>query len=214
MKGQARPIPSGVADLAPLGRSIRTDGELVGRPRRKILTADVDTTERMRVEAALKASEVRYRRLFETAKDGIIILDAETGRIIDSNSYLEKMLGYSHAELLGKKLWEIGSFKDIAASQASFQELLRKKYIRYEDLPLESKEGEHRQVEFVSNVYQVDHTKVIQCNVRDITSRKLAETGLQRANEKLSSLVSALRRRHGDTALLNHRNDLLTTGET
>lgn len=214
MKGQAHPISSGVANLAPLERSVRTDAERAGRPRKRVLKADAGATERKRVAAALKASEVRYRRLFETAKDGILILDAETGKIIDSNSYLEKMLGYSHAELLGKKLWEIGSFKDIAASQASFQELLRKRYIRYEDLPLESKGGEHRQVEFVSNVYRVDRTKVIQCNVRDITSRKLAEAGLQRANEKLSSLVSALRRRDGEMTLLNRMNELLQTCET
>jgi len=214
MKGQARPLSPGVVNFPPPGLSAQTDLKRARQPRKEGLTATEDSTERVRVEAALKASEVRYRRLFETAKDGILILDAETGRIIDSNSYLERMLGYSHAELFGKKLWEIGSFKDIAASQASFQELLHKKYIRYEDLPLESKGGEHRQVEFVSNVYQVDHSKVIQCNVRDITSRKLAEAGLQRANEKLSSLVSALRRRDGEMTLLNHMNELLQTCET
>ncbi len=172
------------------------------------------SAEHRRVQDALKASEARYRRLFETAKDGILILEAESGRIIDSNPYLEKMLGYSHAELLGKRLWEIGSFKDIAASQSSFQELQRKKYIRYEDLPLETKRGEHRQVEFVSNVYMVDHTKVIQCNVRDITSRKLAEASAQRATEKLSSLVIALQRRDGEMTLLNRMNELLQTCET
>jgi len=173
-----------------------------------------DATERLRIEEALKASEVRYRRLFETAKDGILILDGDTGRIVDSNPYLEKMLGYSHVELAGKKLWEIGSFKDIAASQASFRELQHKEFIRYEDLPLETKGGEHRQVEFVSNVYLVDHTKVIQCNIRDITSRKLAEASIQRANEKLSSLVTALRRRDNQMTLLNRMNELLQTCET
>ena len=108
------------------------------------------------------------------------------------------MLGYSHDELLGRKLWEIGSFKDIAASQISFQELQSKEYIRYEDLPLETKAGERRQVEFISNLYLVDHTKVIQCNIRDITARKLAEARVQQANEQLSSLVTALQRRDGE----------------
>jgi len=183
-------------------------------PRRKTRSADGDSTKQRRVEEALKASELQYRRLFETAKDGILILNGETGRIIDSNAYLEKMLGYSHAELQGKRLWEIGSFKDIAASQALFQELQHKKYVRYEDLPLETKGGEHRQVEFVSNVYLVDHTKIIQCNVRDITARKRAEADVQRANEKLSSLVTALRRRDGEMTLLNRMNELLQTCET
>jgi diguanylate cyclase (GGDEF)-like protein/PAS domain S-box-containing protein len=190
------------------------EAQLAKQSRKKTLTADADATERLRVEEALKASEARYRRLFETAKDGILILNGETGRIIDSNSYLEKMLGYSHTELQGKRLWEIGSFKDIAASQASFRELLLKKYIRYEDLPLETKGGERRQVEFVSNVYRVDQTKVIQCNVRDITSRKLAEASLQRANDKLSSVVATLRHRDGEMSLLNHMNELLQTCET
>ena len=68
-------------------------------------------------EESLRASEVRYRRLFETAKDGILLLDADTGRITDVNPFLQDMLGYSHAELIGKALWEIGPIKDIAASQ-------------------------------------------------------------------------------------------------
>jgi len=202
--GPARPIAPAVKGLAAQGSPVR----------KKVLAEDRDPTKRMRVEEALKTSEVRYRRLFETAKDGILILDAETGRIVDSNSFLEKMLGYSHVELLGKKLWEIGLFKDIAASQSSFQELRSKRYVRYENLPLETKGGEHRQVEFVSNVYRVGHTDVIQCNVRDITARKLAEAGLQRANEKLSSLVSTMRRRDGEMTLLNQMNELLQTCET
>lgn len=173
-----------------------------------------DPAHRTRVEEALKASETRYRRLFETAKDGILILDADTGRISDSNPFLEQMLGYSHEELLGKRLWEIGAFKDIAASQVSFRQLQDKEYIRYEDLPLESKGGEQRQVEFISNLYLVDHTTVIQCNIRDITARKLAEAHIQQANDKLSELVRVLQRRDGEMTLLNRMNELLQTCET
>ena len=120
----------------------------------------------------LKASEVRYRRLFETAKDGILLLDANTGRITDVNPFLQDMLGYSHADLIGKALWEIGPVKDIAASQEAMRELQKVEYVRYEDLPLETKGGKHIQVEFVSNVYLVNGWRVIQCNVRDITTRK------------------------------------------
>lgn len=200
--------------FAPLAR--RADPEIGiarpfpndGRP------VPADPTRRERAEHALKASELRYRRLFETAKDGILILDAETGQITDSNPFLEQMLGYSHHELLGKKLWEIGSFKDIAASQSSFQKLQSNEYIRYEDLPLETKDGERRQVEFISNLYLADQTKVIQCNIRDVTARKLAEAGIQQANERLSSLVTALRRRDAEMTALNRMNDLLQTCET
>ncbi|KAA0230041.1 PAS domain S-box protein [candidate division KSB1 bacterium] len=135
-------------------------------------------TERKQIEEALKASEVRYRRLFETAKDGIIILEADTGQLIDVNPFLEDMLGYSHEELLGKTLWEIGAFKDIAANQAAFRQLQSQEYIRYDNLPLETKGQQSRQVEFVSNVYWVDGRKVIQCNIRDITARKRAREEL------------------------------------
>jgi PAS domain S-box-containing protein len=160
-----------------------------------------DITERKRIEDELKASEVRYRRLFETAKDGILIMDADTGRITDANPYLQDMLGYSHAELLGKMLWEIGPFRDIAASQGAFRKLQRKEYIRYDNLPLETKGHRHRHVEFVSNVYRVNGTRVIQCNIRDITARHQAEQALvdtgklleQRVEERTAELLSASR---------------------
>jgi PAS domain S-box-containing protein len=148
-----------------------------------------DITEHKRIEDALKASEVRYRRLFETAKDGILILDADTGRITDANPFLQDLLGYSHTELLGKKLWEIGPFRDIAANQAAFRKLQRKEYIRYDNLPLETKKHRHRHVEFVSNVYRVNGTRVIQCNIRDITARHQAEEALAKASEELEKRV-------------------------
>ena len=148
-----------------------------------------EIAERRRIEDALKVSEIRYRRLFETAKDGILILDADTGRITAANPFLQDLLGYSHDELLGKRLWEIGPFRDIAASQAAFRKLQNKKYIRYDNLPLETKGRRHRHVEFVSNLYLVNGMKVIQCNIRDITARRLAEDRLRKANEELEKSV-------------------------
>ena len=124
---------------------------------------------------ALTDSESRYRRLFETAQDGILILNAKTGLITDVNPFLVKLLDYSREEFLGKALWQIGLFKDIEGSKAAFRELQDKKYVRYEDLPLKTKGGRPINVEFVSNVYGVNGKKVIQCNIRDITKRKYAE---------------------------------------
>src|SRR3990170_3588585 len=95
-----------------------------------------------RAEAMLRESETRYRRLFETAKDGILLLDADSGQITDVNPFLIEMLGDSYNEFIGKSLWEIGPFKDIAASKSAFRELRQKKYIRYDELPLETKNGE------------------------------------------------------------------------
>ena len=155
----------------------------------RILLALEDITDQKRSEEALKISETRYRRLFESAQDGILILDAETGQISDVNAFLVEMLGYSHEDFLGKKLWEIGPFKNIEASKAAFLELQSKGYVRYKDLPLETKDGQPIAVEFVSNVYLVNHHKVIQCNIRDITERKLIAEALQQAHNELERRV-------------------------
>jgi PAS domain S-box-containing protein len=141
----------------------------------------------------LKASEARYRRLFEEAKDGILILDSMSGNIIDVNPFLLDMLGYRREELLGQKLWGIGAFKDVAASQQAFEALKRDLYIRYEHLPLETKEGRAIDVEFVSNSYLVDELKVIQCNIRDITERKRSEQLILDAVAYAQSIVETVR---------------------
>lgn len=132
-------------------------------------------TEPKRTREGLRTSEIRYRRLFEAARDGILILNAVTLRITDVNPFMTELLGYSRDEFLGKELWEIGLFSDKEASQQAFRELQVKGYLRYEDLPLQSTAGKVRQVEFVSNVYEEDGHQVIQCNIRDITDRKRAE---------------------------------------
>jgi PAS domain S-box-containing protein len=142
--------------------------------------------ERKRAEEALEESETRYRRLFETAQDGILILDAGTERIENANPFIVDMLGFSTEEVVGKKLWEIGPFRDIEANQSAFLELREKEYIRYEHLPLETKDGRSITVEFISNVYLVKNKKVIQCNIRDITKRKRAEEALRKSDKKLS----------------------------
>jgi PAS domain S-box-containing protein len=136
--------------------------------------------EALRSVQAILASEVRYRRLFETAQDGILILDAETGQVVDANPFMKDLLGYSQEEFLGRKLWEIGPFKGEAASKIAFAELQLKDRLRYEGLPLETKDGRRVEVEFVSNAYFVEQKKLIQCNFRDITERKLAEANLIR----------------------------------
>ena len=140
----------------------------------------------------LQASEIRYRRLFETAQDGILILNAETGQIDDVNPYMIDMLHYSHEEFLGKQLWEVSPFKNTVLNIAAFEELQDKGYIRYKDLPLETKEGKPVAVEFVSNVYKANGNKVIQCNIRNITERKEVNRKLQEAVIFQQRLIDAL----------------------
>jgi len=147
---------------------------------------------RLVMEETLSASELRYRRLFESAKDGILILDAETGMVVDVNPFLIERLGFSREQFLGKAIWELGFFRDIIANQDSFAELQRSEYIRYEDKPLETADGHRIDVEFVSNVYLVNHQKVIQCNIRDITERKHAAAVLQASERLAQATIDAL----------------------
>jgi PAS domain S-box-containing protein len=156
-------------------------GELISRiethielssARKKLHALNLTLEEKVK---ELSISEISYRRLFESAKDGILILDAETGMIKNVNPFLIELLGYSKEQLFEKEIWEIGFFKDILANKDKFLELQQKEYVRYEDLPLETALGIKINVEFVSNVYLVNNTKVIQCNIRDISDRRQME---------------------------------------
>ena len=172
--------------IAIIGRKPLADTKLAASILQLVAVRAASELERRQTEEAVLVSEVRYRRLFEAARDGILILDSESGKIVDVNPFIEEMLGYSHNEFLDKHVWEIGLFKDVVASKDSFLELQNKGYVRYENLPLETKDGRHIAVEFVSNVYNVDHHKVIQCNIRDITDRAKAEEALRQSNEELN----------------------------
>jgi PAS domain S-box-containing protein len=153
------------------------------------------------LELALEVSELRYRRLFESAQDGILILDANTGKIIDVNPFLLDLLDYPFESIIGLQLWEIGLFEDIAANQAAFEKLRTEEYIRYENHPLRTKAGKQIQVEFVSNVYFVGSDKVIQCNIRDIRARAEFQAA---SKSHADTLELAARAREKVIAVLSH----------
>jgi PAS domain S-box-containing protein len=157
-------------------------------------TARADRASAEAIARALKISEARYRRLFESARDGILILDSNFGRITDANPFMTELLGYSLDELIGKELWEIGLIQDKEASQEAFRKLKREKYIRYENLPLWNRLGEQRLVEFVSNLYRETDLTVVQCNIRDITDRRRVEAELAVAAAKSERIAATLQR--------------------
>lgn len=141
--------------------------------------------------AAIRASEVRYRRLFEAARDGILIVDPSTGKIAEANPFMAELLGYSQQELLGKELWEIGLRQDKEASLRTLGVLQIEHYARYEDLPLQNKTGQRREVEVVSNLYDENGHNVIQCNIRDISERKRADEALRLLARRVSEVQEA-----------------------
>ncbi len=163
-----------------------SSGEIIGA-----IGTYMDVTERKRADEAMRASEIRYRRLFESAKDGILILDADTGMVVDVNPYLVELLGFSREAFLEKKIWELGFFKDIVANQDNFAELRQQEYIRYEDKPLETANGSRIDVEFVSNVYLVNGREVVQCNIRNIMERKAAAEASRRQERQYQLLFNS-----------------------
>lgn len=176
-------------------RTLRLNGRRLeneaGEPLRILLSIE-DVTERRRSSSALRASEIRYRRLFEAAKDGVLIVDPDSRRITDANPFMEQLLGYRHDEILGRELYEIGLFRDKEAAQESFLKLRETQQIRYDHLPLKDKQGHPHAVEVVANLYDEDGRAVIQCNVRDITERKRLEAALQASEAYFRELTQDL----------------------
>ena len=164
------------------------------RPRkvsRNHLATVRDVTEHKQVKSDLRKTEALYRRLFETSQEGIVILDAETQRIIDANPYMQRLSGYSLEQLVGKQLREIESFKDVK-HHIDFEELRKKEFVHIEPLLIKVKEKGSINVEFSSVTYKFKDRQVIQCNIRDITERKQMEKTLQSSEKRYMELAESI----------------------
>ncbi|MBL9147414.1 MAG: PAS domain S-box protein [Phycisphaerae bacterium] len=196
--GVERPIDDSAAPIRAAG------GETAGA-----VLVFRDITERRKAERELRDSEIRYRRLFQMAKDGILILDAATGKITDANSFMAGLVGIDSQELLGKELHEIGLFANTEESKRVVRELQQNGYVRFEHLPVQrtGRNGETVEVEVVANIYEEDHHLVAQCNVRDISQRVAME---RKISQQAEALAEESRRKDEFLAMLSHelRNPL------
>jgi PAS domain S-box-containing protein len=174
-----------------------------------------DVTERKQHEDKVLISEIRYRRLFETAHDGILILDPGTGKIVDANPFITEILGYPHDQLVGKQLFEVGLLEDEAASLEMVRKLKLVSQVCYENLPLEVHGGRHRVAEVVANLYEENGRPIIQCNIRDITERRRSEEHVKlliaEVNHRAKNLLAVVQAvahqtaKRGDPATLAQR---------
>jgi PAS domain S-box-containing protein len=135
---------------------------------RIILLAIEDITERKQLESLLIDTEEQYRRLFETASDGIVLLEKREGKISQANPATEKLLGYTEKESIGNKLQDIGVVLDTSDFQTTMQTLNKNGIINYRNVEVETKSGQNIDTE----IYLVDRAKLVQCNIRDITAHK------------------------------------------
>jgi PAS domain S-box-containing protein len=154
-----------------------------------ILLAIEDITERKRLEDLLTESEERYRRLYETASDGIVLLEKCEGTITHANPATEKMLGYTLKESIGNSLQDIGVLLDTGDFQTTIQNLNKSGIINYRNVKVETKSGQHIDTE----IYLVDRAKLVQCNIRDITERKQAQEALKKSERELKLKTETLK---------------------
>jgi len=147
-----------------------------------------DITERKRLESLLEESEERYRRLFETASDGIVLLEKREGKITHANPATEKMLGYTKKESIGNSLQDIGILLNMGDFQTTIQNLNKSGILNYDDVPVKTKSGQH----IDTDIYLVDRARLVQCNIRDITERKRAQEALQESSEKYREIFESI----------------------
>jgi PAS domain S-box-containing protein len=142
-----------------------------------ILLALEDITERKRLEDLLTESEERYRRIFETASDGIVLIEKHEGHIAYANQAVETIFGYSKEECIGKKLQDIGIPIDMSDFPALMQSLNKNGVLNYDNVEVKIKSGHY----IDTDIYLVNRAKLAQCNIRDVSERKQSEKDLRTA---------------------------------
>jgi len=143
--------------------------------------------DRKQAEEALKTSEEMYSAIFHEAHDGIVLIEAETGRIADCNPQFEEMTGRALSDLRQKKIWEVRPPDNVEKSKEKFHEIVGKKYGGATELDLQKPDGTIVPIEFVSKRVYFQNKDLVLSVARDTTERKRAEEALQKM-EKLKSI--------------------------
>ena len=139
------------------------------------------------VTAQKQAAEARYRRIFETSRDGIVIVDADSGEISDVNPYATQMSGFGRERLIGRPFWDSPILCNVPQGEAALSRLREQSVVRYPDVSIEAADGRKLEVEVVGITYTEAHRRVIQFNLRDLTDRRKFERELQQT-AKLESV--------------------------
>lgn len=134
----------------------------------EIVLSIQDVTDVLAFQVGLRRSELRYRRLFEAASDGVLLIDPATRKIIDANPSIAGLIGTPSENLRGRELHEIGLLPDRLEADNMFRRLREHGCVRYSSLPL----GTAREVELVGTLYRELDESVVQFHLRDVTERK------------------------------------------
>lgn len=144
--------------------------------------------ERQEAQQALARSELRYRRLFENAQNGVLLLDGQTLTVREVNPKLASLLGYDRSDLRGVTFSELGLFSESDASRRVLEALRERGHAREEEMMLLARDGTRRDVRFVAHQLDLDGESVIQCDIADITESKRNEVALRRTNQAFRAL--------------------------
>jgi two-component system cell cycle sensor histidine kinase/response regulator CckA len=138
-------------------------------------------------KVALQVSEAQHRLVFETAREGIWLMDAKSGVLLDVNPFFQDLVGFARQELVGRKPWDIGLFADGETARSRFEANFAGGFGVEQEVAMRTKTGQPVWVEAVTNTYLLGDRLVTQANLRDVTDRTKLQDQV-RQMQKLDSI--------------------------
>jgi len=155
--------------------------------KRSVLLAIEDVTERH------EQAEARYQRMFETAKDGMIICYVDTERITDVNPFFLELLGLQREQVIGHRMADLAAFQAAPDAATIIAEAAGMETVRRENLSLHGAKGEPIEVDVTANRYLLGSRPAVQINLRDVTTRNRALKVLRESEARLRLFVESVR---------------------